>query len=125
MKNILQRLVGNTHFLFFALVIGQMLIYNYAYFLKTEPRNHHSFRQYDCLSFVQSFYNNRATLFQPAMNNLADTGTGKVAAEFPIIQFLAGNLWKLTGPYTFIYRLINLFFLFLGLFSIYKLFLLR
>lgn len=100
-----------------------MLLYNYPYTLKIEPRNHHSFRQYDCLSFAQSFYNDRGSLSEPCLNNLGGSGNGKTASEFPIIQFFVGNLWKLTGINTVYYRLINLAFLFYALFFMYKLFL--
>jgi hypothetical protein len=101
----------------------QMLIYNYPYLLQKEPRTVHAWRQYDCLSFAQNYYNNRATLLEPGINNLGNSGTGKAASEFPIIHFLVGNIWKITGINSFVYKFINLLFLLLGLFSIYKLFL--
>ena len=123
-KQILQ-FTEYKHLFFFVVIGTQMLIYNYPYILKTEPRNHHAFRQYDCLSFAQSFYNNRATLAQPCLNNLGTTRNGKTASEFPLIQYLVGNIWKVTGIHTEIYRIVNLCFLLLGLFFAYKLFLLE
>lgn len=118
----INELVNYKHVFFFVIIVLQMFIYNYPYLLKIEPRNLHAFRQYDCLSFAQGFYNNRGTLIEPCINNLGNTGTGKTASEFPIIQYFVGNIWKLTGISTLIYRLLNLLFLFAGLFSVYKLF---
>src|SRR5688572_28598403 len=116
------KIINYKHVFFFLVIITQMLAYNYPYILQIEPRNHHSFRQFDCLSFAQSFYNDRGTLMEPCLNNLGDNGNGKTASEFPIIQYFIGNLWKLTGVNTFTYRFLNLLFLFTGLFFVYKLF---
>jgi hypothetical protein len=82
----------------------------------------HAWRQYDCLSFAQGFYNERSDFFEPRLNNLGHND-GRAVSDFPIIQMLVGNIWKMTGVQTWIYRLINVIFLFFGLFFIYRLFL--
>lgn len=102
-----------------------MLIYNYPYILKLEPRTVHAWRQYDCLSFAQNFHNNNATLLQPELNNLGHTGNGRSVSEFPLIPYVIGNIWKITGINSMIYKLFNLLVLILGLFYLYKLFLLE
>ena len=117
------RVLNYKHLLFFLIIVLQMVVFNYPYIAKIEPRTVHAWRQFDCLSFAQSFYHNRGTLLEPSVNNLGNTLTGKAASDFPIVQFLVGNIWKITGVHTIIYRLINLAFLVFGLFYIYKLFL--
>jgi len=101
------------------------LIYNYPYSLKLNPRNHHNFRQYDCLSFALNFYSDRGSILEPRLNNLGEVNNGKAATEFPIVQYLIGKTWKITGVNVTVYRLTNLLFLIIGLFYLYKLFLLE
>jgi hypothetical protein len=119
MRNVL----NYKHFLFFFIITLQMVIYNYPYIAKIEPRTIHAHRQFDCLSFAQNFYNNRGTLTKPCLNNLGSKQNGKAASEFPLVPFAVGNIWKITGVHTFIYKLVNCIFIFFGLFYIYKLFL--
>jgi hypothetical protein len=102
-----------------------MLMYNYIYIVKIEPRTIHAWRQFDCLSFAQNFYNGDASLYEPRINNLSTTGTGKTAGEFPIIPYIVALIWKITGMNSSVFKLVNLFFLIAGLFYIYKLFLLE
>lgn len=108
---------------FFIMIAVQMLCYNYIEYLRMEPRSIHSWRQSDCLSFIINFYNERTTFLEPGVSNLGPTGDGKVASDFPIVQYTVAQIWKVTGIRTSVYRLINLVFLVLGLFYIYKLYL--
>lgn len=107
---------------FFIMIAVQMLCYNYIEYLRMEPRSIHSWRQSDCLSFIINFYNGRTTFLEPGVSNLGPTGDGKVASDFPIIQYTVAQIWKVTGISAPVYRLINLGFLVLGLFYIYKLY---
>lgn len=100
-----------------------MLVYNYTYMLKIQPRFIHAWRQYDCLSFAQSFKNDRATIWQPKVNNLGANSTGKAASEFPIVPFIIGKIWSITGTNVAIYRALNILLLTTALFFIYLLFL--
>jgi len=109
-------------FVFFAMISIQMLCYNYIDYIQMEPRSLHSWRQADCLSFVLNFYNGTTTFMEPGVNNLGITGDGKIASDFPIIQYAVAQIWKVTGVNTPIYRLVDLCFLILGLFYIYKLY---
>jgi hypothetical protein len=121
----MQKLLNTKHLFFAFIILAQVLVYNYPYILKIEPRTVHAWRQFDCLSFAQHFYDNSATLTEPRINNLGYKGNGKTASEFPIVPYIVGNIWKITGIHSSIYKLVNLLFLFLGLFFIYKLFLLE
>lgn len=107
------------------MITAQLLIYNYPYSINLNPRNHHNFRQYDCLSFALNFYSDRGSLLEPRLNNLGEANNGKAATEFPIVQYLIGKTWKLTGVSVMFYRLTNMLFLIIGLYYLYKLFLLE
>lgn len=101
-----------------------MLIYNYAYMLKIEPRYHHAWRQFDCLSFAQSYHEGRGgDLFHPKVNNLGVSKNGKASSEFPIVPYLISKIWDVTGQSTAIYRALNILLIFIGLFYVYSLFL--
>ncbi|MDP3556037.1 MAG: glycosyltransferase family 39 protein [Bacteroidota bacterium] len=117
------KVLNYKHLFFFLIIVLQMVIYNYPYIAKIEPRTIHAHRQFDCLSFAQNFYNDRGTLVEPCLNNLGSKQNGKAASEFPIVPWVVGHIWKITGINTFVYRFINLIFIFFGLFYIYKLFL--
>lgn len=117
--------IHSKHWLFFLLITAQLLIYNYPYSINLNPRNHHNFRQYDCLSFALNFYSDRGSLLEPRLNNLGEANNGKAATEFPIVQYLIGKTWKLTGVSVKFYRLTNMLFLIIGLYYLYKLFLLE
>jgi|GEM_PF-956047 hypothetical protein len=99
----------------------QMYCYNYKETLHIHPRNIHSWRQTDCLSFVLNFYNGRGTFTEPCVNNLGNTDDGKIASDFPLVQYTVAQIWKITGKSELIFRLIELGFLFMGLLYIYKL----
>lgn len=117
------KLLNRKHYFFFVLILVQLIIYNYPYHIQREPRTVHAWRQFDCLSFAQSFYNERASLFEPAINNLGQKGTGKTASEFPIVPYLVAKIWKITGMNSSVYKLVNLLFTITGLFFVYLLFL--
>lgn len=119
---LIKRLFKKPIVLFTGLFVLQTLIYNYFDYMQMEPRSIHSWRQTDCLSFAQSFYHDRATFAEPCVNNLGKTDDGKIASDFPIIQYLIGKTWKVTGMQPIIYRFVNLMFLFLGLWYVFKLF---
>lgn len=104
------------------LIIGQFMIYNYAHFLQVPIMQHHSWRQADCISFALNFYNDKANLLEPMVNNLGQNNDGKAATDFPIVQYIIGNIWKITGVNIGIYKFTNMLFLFFGLFYLFKLF---
>jgi hypothetical protein len=111
-----------AYILFFAMISVQMLCYNYVDYLRMEPRSIHSWRQADCVSFALNFYHDRATFFQPCVSNLGETGDGKIASDFPLIQYLVAQAWKVTGVNIIVFRAIDVLFLVVGLFFCFKLF---
>jgi hypothetical protein len=94
--------------------------YNYAEVLFLRPQGVHQWRQTDCLSFTDNFYQDSRKLTQPAMHYQGYDGTGQTISEFPIIYWVVGNLWKITGKQEYIFRLLELLIFFIGLFSLFK-----
>lgn len=84
--------------------------------LHLRPQPHHLWRQTDCIALAWNYYDTTANLFEPAIHNqFADDFTdGKTAGEFPILYWLVGMLWRITGPSEFAYRLIELLLHFAG-----------
>lgn len=106
--------------LFFLFMI-QMVCYNYQTILTTYPRTIHAWRQADCLNFTLNYYNNRATFFEPRVNNISNYGDSKTASDFPLVQYTVAQIWKLFGKSITLFRLIDLGFLLLGLLYVFKL----
>jgi hypothetical protein len=50
------------------------------------------------------------------------TGKRGVASEFPILYYVIGNIWKITGQQEWIFRFVNVLIAFLGMFYLFKLF---
>lgn len=85
------------------------------------PLGVHQWRQTDCLSITYKYYQG-ASFFEPEMQCQLgnDYTTGKTAGEFPVLYYLNGVIWKLTGVNYMSYRLFYLILLFAGMFSLYK-----
>lgn len=94
--------------------------YNYEEVLFLRPQGVHQWRQTDCLSFTDNFYQDSRKLTQPAMHYQGYDGTGQTISEFPIIYWIVGNIWKITGKQEYIFRLLELLIFYTGLFSLFK-----
>lgn len=105
----------------FVIIFIQMLCYNYQTILTIYPRTIHSWRQADCLNFTLNYYNNRATFFEPRVNNVSNLGDSKTASDFPLVQYTVAQIWKVFGKSIMVFKLINLGFLLLGLIYLFKL----
>jgi hypothetical protein len=110
------------NWLFVLSFIGISLLYQYHQILFFEPQSMHQWRQCDGLSFTLNYYQEDRGFFQPAIHSQeGDKGmSGETISEFPLIYWLVGNIWKITGQQEFIFRLISLLFFFFGLFYLFK-----
>jgi hypothetical protein len=112
----------NTFFqdvLFIALLL---FIYFYLGFydaIFASPGGIHFIRQTDSLSFVQVFYNDGNSIFQPRLFNLKNSG-GHAACEFPIIYYITALLYHIFGEKEFLLRIVHLFIISIGLFLVFK-----
>lgn len=104
------------------IIICLSLYYNYQEILFLRPQSIHLWRQCDGLSFALNYYQDNNSLFQPSVHFLGSDGTGKTAAEFPILYYFIAKLWKIFGYHEYIFRLVNLTIFFLGLITLMKIF---
>ncbi len=80
--------------------------YEYGRVLHLPPQPHHLWRQTNCLAIAYNYYAWEWNPFRPAvMSMISDHGmSGMSAAEFPVMYYLIGLLWKVTGPQEIVFR---------------------
>jgi len=83
----------------------------------------HRWRQTDCLSITKNYYKNGFNFFKPEVHNQYGDNltTGYTVGECPIYYYFIALLYKLFGPHEYIFRIVNLILLFVGLFYLFKL----
>lgn len=106
---------------FTALFLLMSIAYEFGRVLHLPPQPHHLWRQSDCISLAWNYYDTTWNLFQPTIHNLFsdDHTSGKTAGEFPILYYLVGLAWRITGPNLLIYRLIEFFLHFAGTLALF------
>jgi hypothetical protein len=107
-------------FIFVIIFAILFFIYGFNHILFLRPQSIHQWRQCDCLSFTQTYYQDGNHFFEPKVLYLGEDGTGKTATDFPVIYYLIAKLWKIFGKHEFIYRAFVLILSFFGLFSLFK-----
>lgn len=113
---------GNSKWVFITLLIVVSLLYHYHEILFFRPQAVHQWRQSDCLSITMNFYQEGMDFFNPSIHNQAAEGgkSGHTVSEFPIIYYFVAFLWTIFGHHEFIFRLVNLLIIFVGLFALFK-----
>jgi hypothetical protein len=89
---------------FFLAIISISYTYNYQEILTLPPQSLHHWRQADCLSLTQNYFESHNPFLEPSVHNLGTTGNGKTVSDFPLIYFGIGKIWQFTGRHYFIYR---------------------
>jgi hypothetical protein len=92
--------------LFLLILLAMGWYYDFHKILFLGPQSIHFWRQVDCLSFTLNFMMEDRALLNPAIHYIAPAGHGEVVTDFPIIFYLVGNIWKITGHQEWIFRLI-------------------
>lgn len=112
----------NKKIIFIISFIIVCIIYNYYNIFQLRPRPIHQWRQTDCLSITNNYYNNGMNFFSPEIHNLiSDNKTsGKTAGECPILYYFIAILWKVFGVHEWIYRFVGLLLVFIGLYSLFR-----
>ena len=95
-------------------------IYDYHHILVKPPQSLHHWRQADCLSLTQHYFEDEVPFLSPQMHNLGTTGNGKTMSDFPLIYYGIGKIWQLTGKHYFIYRSLVLLLFFTSLLYWFK-----
>lgn len=85
-------------------------VYEYGRVLHLMPLPIHIWRQGDCLSLTWNYFTGDATILEPVIHSRFSGGSklGVTAGEFPILYWAMGQIWKITGPSEFLYRLFGL-----------------
>jgi hypothetical protein len=105
---------------FFAIVIGLFFLFHFHEIMLLRPQSVHQWRQCDSASYALNYYQNNAPFFFPETMNLLGEG-GRAMSEFPIIYYIAAQLYKVFGFHESILRLLNYGVFFLGLYAMFKL----
>jgi hypothetical protein len=104
---------------FFILLFSVSLLYGYIEIFFKNPSYHHLWRQSDCLSITMNYYKENLNFFTPAIHWVGDKD-GRTISEFPIIYYIVAQLWKVFGHSETIFRLINIFIVFSGLYCLFR-----
>ncbi len=111
----------NGYVVFLILIIVALSIFYYDSLLDHPPMGIHQWRQTDCLVLTRN-YMKGASFFEPELDILlADNyTTGKSAGEFPLLYYVVGKIWTLTGENLMLYRLLYLTILLACLYTLFK-----
>lgn len=85
------------------------------------PYSRHQWRQSDCLSITQHYYQDNLPFLEPEVHWRGEGETGKTISEFPIVYYSVAKIWQVVGKHYWIYRLMNFLILAIGLFYLKKL----
>jgi len=81
----------------------------------------HMWRQADCLSFAKNYLENGFQFFKPSVHCTTSDNNNQTVSEFSIIYYFVALIWKVFGQHEFIFRLINMIIVFIGLYYLFKL----
>ncbi|MBN2635601.1 MAG: glycosyltransferase family 39 protein [Prolixibacteraceae bacterium] len=106
---------------FILVFLGLFLYYNLNVSLFYPPQSVHIWRQTNCLSLTQNYYQYNLPFFSPEMHNQFpdNGGSGKSVGEFPLIYYFVAQLWKIFGKHEWIFKLVQNLIMFFGLFALY------
>jgi len=116
--------MGKLKIIILSISIAVMMgVYLYQDIVTYPPQSIHRWRQTDCLSICQNYYNNGFHFFKPEVHNQNsnDKTEGKGVGECPYYYFIIALLFKIFGPYYMIFRILNILIVFTGLIFMYKL----
>lgn len=92
--------------LFLLILLLVSWYYDFHKVLFLGPQSVHFWRQVDCLSYTLNYMMEDRAFFNPSIHYIAAAGHGEVITDFPVIFYLVGNIWKITGQQEWLYRLI-------------------
>lgn len=106
------------------LIILGFMAYSYGYNNSTfyKPYSSHQWRQADCLSITNNYYQDNLPFFKPEINWVGENGNSKTVSEFPIVYYTIAQLWKMFGKDESIYRMVNALLLLIGLICLFNTF---
>jgi len=110
-----------SRIIFLGLLTILFFAYRYPDSIQKGPYSMHMWRQADCLSFAKNYLENGFQFFKPSVHCTTSDNNNQSVSEFPIIYYLVALIWKVFGQHEFIFRLINMIIVFIGLYYLFKL----
>lgn len=110
--------------LFIFLIAGLSLAFRYPHTIVKRPQSVHNWRQCDGLSLTLNYYQEGMHFFHPQTHMLYSDGykTGYTApSEAPLLYYFIASLYFIFGEHEVVFRAVNLFFFFIGLYFLFKL----
>jgi hypothetical protein len=104
--------------------VGLLLVMSMLYWdsvINKSPGEPHLWRQSDCVALTH-YYAKGAPLLEPEMYcRLGDDGySGKTVAECPVLYYIIGKIWSVTGEHYWVYRGFCALFCVVALLCLYR-----
>lgn len=110
-----------TRLLFLAMLVIMFFLYRYPYSIRKGPYSIHMWRQACDLTWTKNYLEEGFQFFKPSVHWTSLNNRDQAAQQFPIINYTVALLWGIFGQHEFIFRLLNLLIVYLGLFYLFKL----
>lgn len=110
-----------SRLIFLAILILMFFIYGYQHSIQKGPYSIHMWRQACDLSWTKNYLEEGFQFFKPRVHWTTANHTDQAAQQFPIINYFVALLWGIFGQQEFLYRLLHLLIVYLGLFYLFKL----
>ncbi|MFO7371021.1 MAG: glycosyltransferase family 39 protein [Bacteroidales bacterium] len=108
--------------LFYSVLALIGFFYFYHTILFSPPQSIHRWRQADCLSITLNYYQHGMNMIKPELHLMIsdDMNSGYAACEAPLLYYFVALLYKIFGPHEYIYRIVNVLILFIGLGALFR-----
>ena len=111
---------STLNILFILTFIGISFLFSYHKIFHYAPSGSHTWRQTDCTSIVQNYYQNGMQFFEPRVQHNLNGDSKAAPSEFPILYYLTAAIYGITQPHDGILRLINWGLLLIGFWGLTK-----
>jgi len=102
---------------FTILFLGVCFYYNIHQTISYAPTSVHNWRQADCASIALNYYQDGME-FSNQQFHIQGVDKGRKLTECPILYYFIAILYHVFGPQDWVFRGVNLFILFIGLYSL-------
>jgi hypothetical protein len=120
MSSFFRQIFGNGIGVTLVILVLMSVLYGNIGVLDSNPDAVHAWRQSDCLSITDNYFDNGMVFSEPAIHNYISEGgkSGKTAGEFPGYYYVQAAIWKVFGKSELSYRLTTAFLFLLGLLAL-------
>jgi hypothetical protein len=108
------------NFVFWILLIVLAVHFKFYETINLPPQSTDLWRQADCYAIALNYYQNGFHFFKPQVHFQFEQN-GYAAGEFPLVYFVAALLFKLFGVHYFLFKGVNLFIFFAGIYALFRL----